>query len=109
MVAEARNGGRGALAWLALAAAAVSAIGLVILLVGAALDIEGAREGEEGPIIFSIAWVSFVLGGLGSLLLGAAAFFVGRNRDDAATSRAGLIALGYAAIAVIVFVIAAVA
>ena len=102
-----RSRGRSPLAWLALAAAAVSAVGLVILLVGIAFDIEGAQEGEEGPFIFSIAWVSYLLGGIAALVLGAIAFFLGRSRDDDATRKAAIVALAYAAIAVVVFVIAA--
>lgn len=100
------NRRRSTLAWVTLAAAAVSALGLVILLVGIALDIEGAQEGEEGSVIFDIAWLSFLLGGLASLVLGALSFFLGRSRDEAGTRQAGILALAYAAIAIVVFVIA---
>jgi hypothetical protein len=99
---------RSTLGWLALAAAAISALGLIILLIGIAFDIEGAREGEEGPVIFSIAWVSYLIGGLGALVLGGIAYATGRSRNDAATKQSGLIALAYAAIAVVVFVVAVV-
>jgi hypothetical protein len=98
--------GRSALAWVTLAVAAISALGLVILLVGIVFDIEGAREGEEGPVIFNIAWLSFLLGGIAALALGAVSFFLGRSRRDAGTRQAGLVALGYAAVAIVVFVIA---
>lgn len=99
------NRRRSTLAWVTLAAAAISALGLIVLLVGIAFDIEGAQEGEEGPAIFELAWLSFLLGGLVSLVLGAVCFVLGRGRDEAGTRRAGLVALAYAAIAVVVFVI----
>ena len=98
---------RSPLAWLALAAAAISALGIAIILFGIALDIEGAEEGEEGSAIFEVAWFSYLLGALAALVLGAATFIVGRRRNEAGTKRAGLIALAYVAIAVVIFVIAA--
>ncbi len=94
-------------AWLALAAAAISAIGIAIILIGIAFDIEGAEEGEEGSFIFSIAWFSFLFGAIAALILGAIAFVFGRRRNERITRRAGLIALGYVAVAVVIFVIAA--
>ena len=100
--------GRSALGWLALAAAAISALGIAIILVGIALDIEGAQEGEDGSVIFEIAWVSFMLGGIAALVLGATAFLLGRKRHERQTERAGRLALGYAAIAILIFLIAAV-
>jgi hypothetical protein len=45
--------------------------------------------------------------GIAALVLGAAAFVLGRRRDEAATERAGVVTLAYVAIAVIVFVTAA--
>jgi hypothetical protein len=98
--------GRSTLAWLALAAAAVSALGIAVILVGTAFDIEGAREGEEGPVIFNIAWLSYLFGGIAALILGATALVLGRRRDEPATRRAGLIALAYVALAVVIFAIA---
>ena len=98
---------RSTLGWLALAAAAISALGIAIILIGIAFDIEGAREGEEGSVIFEIAWFSFLLGGIGALGLGAAAFLLGRRRAEPATERAGLIALIYTAVAVVIFIVAA--
>ena len=99
--------GRSSWARLALIATAISAAGLAILLVGIAFDIEGAREGEEGPAIFGVAWVSYLFGGIAALVTGAVALALGRRRNDPGTSRAGMIAFGYAVIAIVVFVIAA--
>ena len=98
---------RSTLAWLALAAAAISALGIVIILFGIAFDIEGAEEGEEGRAIFDVAWISYLLGGIAALALGGVAFLLGRRRNEAWTKRAGLITLAYVGIAVIIFVIAA--
>ena len=49
-----------------------------------------------------------MLGGIAALVLGATAFVLGRKRHERETQRAGLLALGYAAAAVVVFLIAAV-
>ena len=97
---------RSTLAWLALAAAAISAVGIAILLVGIAFDIEGAEEGEEGKAIFDIAWFSYFFGGIGALILGLLAFLLGQRRNEPSTRRAGVVALAYVAIAVVIFVIA---
>jgi LPXTG-motif cell wall-anchored protein len=94
------------LAWLTVAAAAVSAVGIAIILIGIAFDIEGAQEGEAGPAIFGVAWISYLLAGIAALILGAAALVVGRRRNDPATTRAGIIALGYVVLAIIIFMIA---
>jgi hypothetical protein len=80
---------RSSLATAALAAAAISALGIIIILVGIALDLEGAREGGEGSVIFEIAWVAFLLGAIASLVLGVAALLRGRRRADPGTARAG--------------------
>jgi hypothetical protein len=99
---------RSSLATTALAAAAVSALGIIIILIGIALDIEGAREGEEGSVIFEIAWIAFLLGAIASLILGAAALLVGRRGDDRGAARAGRIALGWFVISILIFVVAGV-
>jgi hypothetical protein len=70
-------------AWLALVAAAISALGIAIILFGIAFDIEGAEEGEEGRAIFDVAWVSYLLGGI------AAGARVRRDRPDHLRDRGG--------------------
>jgi uncharacterized membrane protein len=100
--------GRSLLGSLAVAVAAISAVGLVIILIGIALDVEGAREGEEGSVIFEIAWWSFFFGAIASLILGAAALLLGRRRGEPDTARAGGIALGWFGIALVIFLIASV-
>ena len=94
---------------LALAAAATSAIGIAIILLGIAFDIEGAEEGEETSgfrVIFDIAWLSYLLGAIAALALGIAALVIGRRRGERGTARAGTIALGWVVIAVLIAVIA---
>jgi len=103
---SARTHRRTPLATTALAAAAVSALGIIIILVGIVLDIEGAREGEEGSVLFEIAWGAFLLGAIASLILGVAALLVGRRRDEPGTARAGTIALGWFMISIVIFVVA---
>lgn len=49
-----------------------------------------------------------MLGGIGALVFGAAAFLLGRKRHERKTERARLVALGYAAAAVVISLIAAV-
>ena len=102
---------RSPLASLAIAVAAISAIGIAIILIGIAFDIEGAEEGEETGgwrVLFEIAWWSFFFGAIASLVLGVAAFLLGRRNNEPETARAGKIALGWFAIAVVIFVIAVV-
>jgi uncharacterized membrane protein len=108
-VASARR--RSLLGSLAILVAAISAIGIVVILIGIAFDIEGAQEGEETGgwrVLFEIAWWSFFFGAIASLILGLAAFLMGRRRGEPETARAGKIALGWFALAVVIFVIAGV-
>ena len=108
-VASARR--RSLLGSLAILVAAISAIGIVVILIGIAFDIEGAQEGEETGgwrVLFEIAWWSFFFGAIASLILGLAAFLLGRRRGEPETARAGKIALGWFALAVVIFVIAGV-
>lgn len=104
-VSAGTEGRRTPLASLAIAVAAISAIGIVVILIGIALDIEGAREGEEGSVIFEIAWWSFFFGAIASLVLGLAALLLGRRRADSDTARAGSIALGWFGVAVVIFLV----
>ena len=104
----ARTRGRTPLAWVTTLAAAISALGIVIILIGLALDIEGAREGEEGSVIFEIAWWAFFFGAIASLVLGLIAYFVGRRTGEPGTARAGRLALVWFGIAVVIFLIASV-
>jgi hypothetical protein len=107
LVQRERHGESGTswLGWVALGLAVLSALGLLILLVGILFDIEGAREGEEGPFIFNIAWLSFSLGGIAAAIAGVAAIVVGRMRNLPATFRNGLIAVGYFVGALLLFLI----
>lgn len=103
--------GRSALGSLAIAVAAISALGIAIILVGIALDVEGAQEGENTGgwrFLFEIAWWSFFFGAIASLILGLIAFFTGRRRAEPDTTRAGSIALAWFAVSVVIFIIAGV-
>ena len=89
----------------AIAASVISFLGLLILLIGDIANIEGAKEDEEGPVIFDIAWISFSVGALIALVAGLIAFVQGRSRGDAGTKRAGQLALIYFVVAVLLLIV----
>lgn len=82
-------------------AAALSALGAAILLVGVLFDIEGAQSDEEGPFIFAIAWFLLVPVGLVALVTGIAALALGIRRREQRLKRAGLIAVAWVAVGVL--------
>ena len=87
--------------------AAISLAGLLILLIGDLAGVEGADEGEDGSVIFDIAWVSFSLGAILCLVLGIVALVQGRRPERAEERRAGRIGVGWFLIAVVATAIAA--
>lgn len=91
---------------IALGLAGLSALGLLVLLVGQIAGIEGASEGEEDVLVFDVAWVTFFLAGVAALITGLIALFLGRREGNGATARAGMIALGYVVVAVVLVFIA---
>jgi len=91
----------------AIAASVASFIGFLILFVGNIAGIEGAEEGEDGSVIFDIAWICFSLGAIIALITGLLAFFQGRRRGHEGTKRAGRLALMYFALAVVIMAIVA--
>lgn len=107
MNADTTGDRRSTIGWLALTLVAISALGMIVLIVGDIAGIEGAQEGEEGWWGFTVAWIAFSLGGIAALLTGAVAFFLGRRSGDDRTQTAGLVALGYFVLAVVVLLIAA--
>lgn len=107
-VAVARGQERSPLAWITTFVAAASALGILVILVGLLFDMEGAREGEEGSVVFEVAWWAFFFGAIAALVLGLVAFFAGRRNADPATTRAGRIALIWFGIAVVIFLVASV-
>ena len=66
--------------------------------------VEGAGEGEDSSLVFSIAWFAFVLGGIGALVTGAIAVVAGLRSRNAEARRAGVIAVAYVVLAVVAFV-----
>ena len=94
--------------WAALAAAAISAIGIAIILVGLLFDMQGAREGDEDVLVFNMAWLSFLFGAIAAGILGAVALALGRRRSEPGTRRAGLTALAWFVVALAIFLVAAV-
>lgn len=99
------SAGRSTIASIALALAAISALGFLVLAVGNLADIEGAGEGEDSSLVFSIAWFAFALGGSAALVTGAIAVVTGSRSHQAETRRAGVISLAYVVAAVVAFVV----
>jgi hypothetical protein len=67
--------------WVTVAAA----VAFLVMLIAGLMGIEGAREGEEGPAIFMVLWVTFLVGGILAFVLGVASVITGlrhgRDRD----------------------------
>jgi hypothetical protein len=97
---------RSGIGTIALGLAALSALGLVVLIVGQIAGIEGAREGEQSVLVFDIAWLIFFVAGVATLITGLIALFLGRRDSKGPTARAGMIALAYVVLAVVVVLIA---
>ncbi len=96
---------RSTIASIALALAAVSALGFLILAVGNLAGIEGAGEGEDSSLVFSIAWFAFTLGGIAALVTGLIAVVTGSRSGDRETRRAGVMAVAYVVVASVAFVV----
>ena len=89
----------------AVAAASISAVAFVALIVGAVLRLKGFQEGESATTLGAIVWFAFVLGALLAIFFGVFAFFVGRSRGLAGEKRAGLVGIGWFVAAVLAVVI----
>jgi len=90
----------------ALVLAAVSAIGLVSLVIGHILDpnhfsSDSKKEGTLDSVFFFMYFPCLVL----AALTGVAAWIVGRRSRHAGDVQAGMIALGYVVIGIISFVL----
>lgn len=99
------SAGRSTIASIALALAAISALGFLVLAVGNLAGIEGAGEGEDSSLVFSIAWFAFTLGGVAALVTGVIALVTGSRSRNAQTRRAGVIAVAYVVAAIAAFVV----
>jgi hypothetical protein len=94
------------LATLALALTAVSIIGFVILVIGSIADWKGFSDDPDDNSTFAdIVWTTFALGGLLALVTGIVAWVWGRSRRLLGDMRAGQMAVGWVAVAVILSLI----
>lgn len=89
----------------AIAVAVISALAFIGLVVGALAGMKGFEEGEDATLVGSVLWVTFSIGAIVALIVGLIAFFVGRGKHRNADRRAGLLAIGWFAVAVLAIVV----
>ena len=105
-ITDRSTSGRSALATLALALTVLSIIGFVILVIGSTADWKGFSDDPDDNSTFAdIVWTTFALGGLLALVTGIVAWIRGRSRRLFGDMRAGQMAVGWVAVAVILSLI----
>ena len=105
-ITDRSTSGRSALATLALALTALSIIGFVLLVIGSTADWKGFSDDPDDNSTFAdIVWTTFALGGLLALVTGIVAWIRGRSRRLFGDMRAGQMAVGWVAVAVILSLI----
>ena len=91
---------------LARALTIISIIGFVVLVIGSIADWKGFSDDPDDNSTFAdLVWTTFALGGLLALITGVIAWIRGRRRGPAGDVRAGQMAVGWVAIAVILSLI----
>jgi len=85
----------------ALVLTALSFLGFILLAVGDAAEWNGFSEDDEDSTLGDAAWISFSLGAILALIMGLAAFVQGRRRRRVPDKRAGEVAIGWFAVAVV--------
>ncbi len=100
--------GRSALGTVAVVAAVVSAIGLVVMIGGSVLDVEGfSSDTDDNATAANLAWGAFSLGAIVALGTGIATWISGSRQSRHEDVRAGQLAIGYLVVAVVLTAIAA--
>lgn len=98
-----RQAGRSAVGTVALVATVLSAIALVVMLVGSVVEAEGFTDDPNDNSAFADwTWLTFSLGGLVALVSGVVAWVTGRRSGRAGDVRAGQTAIGYLVLALVV-------
>jgi ABC-type Fe3+ transport system permease subunit len=105
-ITDRSTAGRSTLGTLALALTALSVVGFVILVIGSIADWKGFSDDPDDNSTFAdIVWTTFALGGLLALVTGIVAWVRGRSRRLLGDMRAGQMAVGWVAFAVILSLI----
>jgi hypothetical protein len=96
---------RTALATIVLGVTGLSAIGLVVSLIGDVADWKGFSNGGESTAAGDTFWLMYFLGGIAALVLGVVALVkAGRSGPESERS-AGRMAVGYAIASVLLIVV----
>jgi hypothetical protein len=97
---------RSTLGTVALALTGLSVIGFVVLIIGSIADWKGFSDDPGDTSTFGdVVWSTFALAGLLALVTGVAAWLRGRTRNRFADVRAGQLAIGWVAVAIVVSLI----
>ena len=98
--------GRSAWGKVALVATAVSAVGLVIMLVGNVTEASGFTDDpNDNSLAADLVWLSFSLGGVVALVTGIISWVLGAKRGRPGDVRAGQVAIGYFVLAIVVMLL----
>lgn len=101
-----RSRARSAVGTVALVATAVSAIGLLVMLVGNAAGWTGFSDSpDDNSTVADLMWLAFSAGGLVALVGGIAAWVLGARKDRGGDVRAGMVAIGYLVAAVVITIL----
>ena len=95
--------GRSVWGTVALVATALSAVALVIMLVGNLVGASGFTDDpNDNSWAADLVWLSFSLGGLVALVSGIVSWVLGARRGRPGDVRAGQVAIGYLVLAIVV-------
>ena len=85
---------------------ALSAVGFVVSMVGHLADWKGFDNGGESTVAGSTFWFLYFFAGIAAVVAGVLALVHGTRAKIAGERRAGLLALGYAVVTVVLIVLA---
>jgi hypothetical protein len=97
-----RTTGRTGLGTAALVLAAVSALGLLVMIVGDLAGVEGFSGDSASTGLADATWLVFAVSGLLALVVGGVAWALGRRHSRPGDVRAGQAALAYVVLAIVV-------
>lgn len=96
---------RTALATVVLAAVGLSALGLVVSVLGHLAGWNGFDDGGESTAAGDTFWLLYFLAGIAALVLGAVALVKAWRDGPLSERKAGQLALAYAAVSIVVVVL----